>query len=26
MEITNLQEANQFVKKPYRDGWQLANL
>jgi predicted dehydrogenase len=26
MEITNLKEANQFVTKPYRDGWQLANL
>jgi len=26
MKITNLAEANQFVTKPYREGWQLANL
>ncbi len=26
MKITNLEEANQFVTKEYRDGWQLANL
>ena len=26
MRITNLEEANQFVTKPYREGWHRANL
>ena len=26
MKITNLEEANQFVTKPYRKGWELSNL
>jgi len=26
MRITNLEEANQFVTKPYREGWRRANL
>ena len=26
MKVTNFDDANQFVTKKYRDGWQLANL
>ena len=26
MKITNLEEANQLVTKPYRKGWELSNL
>jgi hypothetical protein len=26
MKVTNFDEANQFVTKPYRTGWELANL
>jgi hypothetical protein len=26
MKITNFAEANQFVKRKYREGWKLGNL
>jgi hypothetical protein len=26
MKVTNMEDANQFVTKTYREGWQLANL